>query len=202
MTTPPPPIVMFPGSRRLAPPVLTVPPSPRHLAVEWYGTPNFWQGRPNGPPVAIVIHTTACRLDVADSWFANPAAMVSAHFAAGLGGELHQYTRLQDRAWANGILEADNRWGLIYPHPLVNPNNVTVSVETEDLGNPNQPVTDDEFDAVILACSVATIMYPSIQVITGHHLISPHSRPNCPGPRWTKNRIFELADRMSLRLVI
>src|SRR5579859_3333036 len=112
------------------------------VMTSWVGSPNFWSGRAAGPPIAVVLHTMAGSIDSCDAWFSNPRAEVSAHYGVGLDGAIHAYVRTRDTAWANGILEADNTW--VGPAG-VNPNRLTVSIESEDLGDPSQEVTDEEY---------------------------------------------------------
>lgn len=133
-----------------------------------------------------------------DSWFANPASQVSAHYGVGLDGTTHQYVRVEDAAWANGVLEPGNTW----PGPRgVNPNNLTVSIETEDMGNASQPVTDAQYRAVLAIGQQMVAAYPSIEWLCGHDAISPQSRPNCPGIRWTQSRFANLAVALGLEPV-
>jgi N-acetylmuramoyl-L-alanine amidase len=147
----------------------------------WVRSPNFWYGRDAGPPIAVVIHTMAGTLASCDSWFANPASEVSAHYGVGLDGEIHAYVRTVNTAWANGILEPGNAW--LGPR-RVNPNRLTVSIETEDAGDPDQVVTDEQYAAVRTLVRTVHARHPSIRMLTGHDMISPQSRPHCPGLRW------------------
>lgn len=135
-----------------------------------------------------------------DSWFNNPASKVSAHFGVGDNGDLHQYVLLSDSAWANGILEPGNRWGEVSTATW--PNGVTISIETEDKGDPTLPVSDAEYSGTLDACRLAMAEYQSITVLTSHHVISPQSRSGCCGPRWTQSgRLAQLAAETGLRLV-
>jgi N-acetyl-anhydromuramyl-L-alanine amidase AmpD len=123
-----------------------------------------------------------------DGWFNNPSSQVSAHYGVGLDGALHQYVQLGDRAWANGVLEPGNTWP---GPPGVNPNDLTVSVETEDLGNAAQPVTDEEYASTLYACKLALEAYPDIEYLLAHSVISPSSRANCCGDRWIESGRFQ-----------
>jgi len=162
----------------------------------WTGSPNFWAGRA-GVPRAIVLHTMAGKLAGADSWFANPDSQVSAHFGVGLNGEMHQYVRLADTAWANGVLEPGERWSAIFG--AGNPNPKTVSIETEDLANSAQEVTDRQFAGVLAVATMAKVRFPSITHLVAHRVISPHTRPNCPGDRWIQSgRFASLAGALGL----
>lgn len=167
----------------------------------WFGSPNHYDGRKGYSVVAIVVHTMAGSLVGCDSWFANPQSQVSSHYGVGLGGELHQYVELQDGAWANGVLEPGATWTEIVNS--ANPNYQTVSIETEDLGNPKQEVTEEQFEATAAACRLALEMYPGIKYLMTHTVISPQSRPNCCGARWVDSgRFDELADLFDLEPIV
>jgi N-acetyl-anhydromuramyl-L-alanine amidase AmpD len=106
--------------------------------------------------------------------------------------------QLGDTAWGNGIREPGNPWDA-NRLPNVNPNYLTVSIETEDLGDNSRPVTDAQYAAVLANCRLAIRRYPSIVWLLGHRDISPHSRPNCPGARWiTSGRFAQLAAELGL----
>jgi N-acetyl-anhydromuramyl-L-alanine amidase AmpD len=107
--------------------------------------------------------------------------------------------RLEDTAWANGVLEYGNQW----PGPGgVNPNGLSVSIETEDLGNPHQEVTEAMYESVFQACLLALNTYPDIAYLMDHQVISPQSRPSCAGDRWRSGRIQQLANDLELSLIL
>src|SRR5262249_53777769 len=140
-------------------------------------------------------------LDGADSWFANPDSEVSAHYGVGLDGQAHQYVRLRDTAWANGILEAGEQWTAL-GLGAGNPNHRTVSIETEDKANAGEAVTDLQFTAVLAIAQVAIQQFPTITHLVGHNVISPQNRANCPGARWvTSGRFAALAAQLHLQPV-
>ncbi|MEA2640398.1 MAG: N-acetylmuramoyl-L-alanine amidase [Chloroflexota bacterium] len=129
-----------------------------------------------------------------------PEKRVSAHFGVALDGRVHQYVRLADTAWANGVLEAGNRWP---GAPGVNPNLESISIETEDRAAGATPVSDAQYAAVLALC-VAVILptCPTISMLVAHSVISPHSRPNCPGPRWiASGRFAALAEALGIAAV-
>lgn len=161
-------------------------------------TPNFWTGRVNGPPIAVVIHTMAGSRAGCDSWFAQPVSRVSAHYGVGLDGDFSRYVRRWDSAWANGALEHGNVW----PGPLhINPNWLTVSIETEDLNDPQQEVTPVQYNTVRTLIRTVHEEYDSILYLLGHCSISPRSKPDCPGDRWiTSWRLADLAADTGLEL--
>jgi N-acetylmuramoyl-L-alanine amidase len=161
---------------------------------------NFWAGRPYGPPIAIVIHTEAGSEAGTQSEFTNNASQVSAHFGVGLDGRADQFVQLVDSAWANGIREAGNSWdtrGL----PNVNPNFLSVSIETEDLGNNSQPVTDAQYASVLAIGRLALATFPSsLTWLLRHADISPSTRAHCPGDRWmASGRFQQLAHELGLQ---
>jgi N-acetyl-anhydromuramyl-L-alanine amidase AmpD len=165
----------------------------------WVGSPNFWAGRIAGSPIAVVLHTMAGSLASCDAWFTNPASEVSAHYGVGLDGAIHAYVRTSDTAWGNGILEAGNTWP---GRARVNPNRLSVSIETEDLGDPGQAVTDEEYGAVRTLVRTVHARHPSIVYLLGHDQIAPHSRAHCPGDRWrASGRFQQLLDDTGLKAV-
>ncbi len=159
-------------------------------------TKNRWTGRPYGPPIAIVLHTADGSLTAMDSWFQNPWSEHSAHFGIGLDGKVHQYVELTDRAWANGGVEARSTW----PGPAgINPNHITVSIETEDRGDATQPVTEAQYQATLAVARMALKQYPSIRYLVTHRAIAPETRAVDPGARWMRSgRFAALASDLGL----
>lgn len=79
----------------------------RYPAATWIGSPNFGYGRGTHgqlDPEAIVYHIAQGTMPGIDSWFNNPAALASSHFAVGDVGQVHQYVELEDASWANGVV--------------------------------------------------------------------------------------------------
>jgi N-acetyl-anhydromuramyl-L-alanine amidase AmpD len=167
---------------------------------QWVGADgNHYNGRAGQPVIALVIHTMAGSLASCDAWFSNPVAQVSSHYGIGLGGEQHQYVELADGSWANGVLEHPCNWDRIGA-PRGNPNMMTITVETEDLRNAAQEVTEAQYQATLAVCRYARIMYPSIDWLLSHRDISPSSRPSCCGNRWWASGQFaRLARELRLR---
>jgi N-acetyl-anhydromuramyl-L-alanine amidase AmpD len=176
-------------------------------AIRRWHTINRWIGRPYGPPIAFVVHTEAGGESGTVAEFLSSSSQFSSHYSAGLDGALSCFVDPGDRAWANGILEPGNQWlAVAYEcgiDPDLNPNQVTVSCETEDRGDPRQPVTDEQYTAVLCAAQEAKQRYPSsLRYLLRHADISPQSRANCPGDRWvTTGRFGALADALGLRTV-
>lgn len=91
-------------------------------------TPHFRVGRDAYHPEVIVIHIMDGTLAGTDSWFASSQSQVSAHYGVGKKGEIHQYVKEADTAWANGrVLKPTFK---LYK-PNVNPNLYSVSIEHE-----------------------------------------------------------------------
>jgi N-acetyl-anhydromuramyl-L-alanine amidase AmpD len=140
--------------------------------------------------------------------FLNSSAQFSSHYCARLDGSLDCYVDPHDRAWSNGILEPGHRWALVATScaidPALNPNHVTITCETEDDGDPDQPVTDQQFNAVLYAAWEAKLRYPqSLRFLAQHADISPQSRTQCPGDRWVASgRFVRLAEALGLQTLI
>jgi hypothetical protein len=175
--------------------------------IETWKSPNCWSGRPFGPPLAIVIHTTAGEEEAVESWFTNPRAYVSAHACINLDSDVDFYVDVEDRAWANGVIESGSGWWKIYKGQWdgfrENPNNWTLSIETEDGGDPKTPVDRKMFDNTLWLCRDWMKRYPSVKYLTSHHVISPRSRPNCCGGRWiASGKLSQMAEKTGLELVL
>jgi len=133
------------------------------------------------------------------------SSLLSTHYAVGLDGALDCFVDPGDRAWANGVLEPGNRWAAIARasgiDSTLNPNHVTISCDTEDLGESSQEVTDKQYNAVLYAAWEAKLRYPdSLRYLARHADISPQSRANCPGDRWlASGRFQQLADTLGLK---
>ena len=172
----------------------------------WRST-NRWVGRPYGPPIAFVVHTAAGGESGTIAEFLGGSSQLSTHYAVGLDGALDCYIDPGDRAWGNGVLEPGNMWGTIAHDSGVdstlNPNHVTVSCETEDLGDATQEVTDPQYNGVLYAAWEAKLRYPtSLRYLVRHADISPQSRANCPGNRWlSSGRFQQLATTLALKTV-
>ncbi len=168
---------------------------------------NRWIGRPYGPPVAFVVHTESGGESGTVAEFLTSSSQFSSHYTAALDGTLSCFIDPGDRAWANGLVEPGNQWLAVARDcgidPIVNPNQVTVSCETEDGGDLCQPVTDKQYRAVLFAAWEAKERYASsLRYLLRHADISPQSRENCPGDRWTASGRFEsLAEELGLKMV-
>jgi N-acetyl-anhydromuramyl-L-alanine amidase AmpD len=167
-----------------------------------------WDGRPYGPPVAFVLHTTGGGQSGTVAEFLCSSSMQSTHYAANLDGSLDCYIDPADRARANGLLERGNRWTAVARacglDPALDPNHVTISCDAEDAGDPDAPIPVAQLNAVGYALWEAKLRYPqSLQFVVGHADISPQSRPCCPGTRWlASGQLQHLADTLGLKTTL
>jgi N-acetyl-anhydromuramyl-L-alanine amidase AmpD len=181
--------------------------SAAEIAIGRTSSHNCWFGRPYGPPIAFVVHTQSGGESGTVAEWLSSSSDLSAHYRIGLEGSVECWIDPADRAWSNGILEPGNRWAAIAAacgiDPELNPNHVTVTCETEDLGNPSQPVTELQHRALLCAAFEAKQRYPdSLRYLLRHSDISPQSRADCPGDRWLASGRFEaLAHTLGLKTV-
>ncbi len=163
------------------------------------GSPNYFAGGLHDV-IALVVHTAVGTLGSVDSTFQNPVgAPVSAHYCVALDGTIHQYVRLEDGAWANGGPNPGWRW----PFGTENPNYRTISIETEDNGQPDtEPVTDAQFDAITaLFRSTIQPAWPGIANLVAHRVINPNH--SCPGARWLDSgRFWDLGTELGLTVLV
>jgi N-acetyl-anhydromuramyl-L-alanine amidase AmpD len=140
-------------------------------------SPNFWSDRKGYKPEAIVIHIMDGTLVGTDSWFANPASQVSAHYGIGKSGEVHQYVKEEQVAWHAGRVDAPI-WKLIKPN--VNPNLYTIGIEHE--GKPGDVWTDAMKQAS--AAMIREICQRWQIPVDRNHIVGHFEifskKPNCP----------------------
>lgn len=140
-------------------------------------SPNFWVGRKGYRPEGVVIHIMDGTLVGTDSWFANPASLVSAHYGIGRTGEVHQYVKEEDTAWHAGRVDAP-AWKLIKPN--INPNLYTVGIEHE--GKPDDVWTDamkqSSADLIREICKRWQIPIDRTHIVGHFEIFS--KKPNCP----------------------
>lgn len=169
------------------------------------------ENRGGAIPICIVNHISAGTLYSMDQWFTDPSNNVSsAHFGVGKDGEIHQYVKIEERAWANG-LPVDKI--PLSPASIVrdmncNPNIYTVSIEHEGTDG---DLTEEQFKS---SCWLHRyIMQQIIDIwgtgmglgtynVLGHYQIDPWRKPSCPGPKfpWDRQRAeLSIAEKMTLQ---
>jgi N-acetyl-anhydromuramyl-L-alanine amidase AmpD len=161
------------------------------MEVKWIGTPNFATGRKGYKPLAIINHIMEGTLAGTDDWFGKTESQVSSHYGIGRNGEVHQYVKEEDTAWANGRkLEPNQAWLANFPAD-VNPNLWTISIEHE--GYPDQPLTPEQTAATIelqrYLCAKWDIPVDDVH-ITGHFRIDSQWKADCPGPHFPWDAIY------------
>ncbi len=157
-------------------------------------SPNFFKGRKNYQPIAIVVHIMEGTLDGTDSWFKDPASKVSAHYGIGTTGTIHQYVQETDSAWHAGRVNAPV-WRLIKHTSsggFINPNYYTIGIEHE--GEDDSDWTDEMYassSSLIKAISNRWHIPLDRDHIIGHHEI--YSLKTCPGDKVDLNKLIALA---------
>ncbi|HYB41192.1 MAG TPA: peptidoglycan recognition family protein [Candidatus Methylomirabilis sp.] len=158
---------------------------------EWIGCAagNFGKGRPTGfVPEAIVIHIIDGSLHRADLHFNDPASFVSAHYAVGRDGTIHQFVEEGDTAFHAGVV-VNPTWPLLKPG--VNPNFYTIGIEHE--GRPGDPWSEALYgsSAALVSEVAARWNIPlTVDHVIHHHQI--RATKSCPG---TKADIGQLLQR-------
>lgn len=140
-------------------------------------SPNFWSDRKGYKPEAIVIHVMDGTLVGTDSWFANTASQVSAHYGIGKTGEVHQYVDENATAWHAGRVDKPV-WKLLKPN--VNPNLYTIGIEHEGKADDVWPDAQKQASAAMIRdiCKRWNIPIDRDHII-GHYQIFSQ-KPNCP----------------------
>lgn len=138
---------------------------------------NFKTGRDGYKPEIIVIHIMAGTLAGTDSWFANPASQVSSNYGIGLNGEIHQYVKDEDTAWAQG--RVDHPSFKLYKQG-VNPNAYCLSIEHEGFDLSVAPQTQLQASADLIKSLATKWNIPlDRDHVIGHYQVYS-LKPNCP----------------------
>lgn len=154
--------------------------------IKWDASPNF-SSRSGRKPIAIVNHITAGSMPGCLSWLKNPSAQASAHYIVTRSGEIYQLVKDENAAWHAGAVNKPS-WSL---YDGTNPNRYTIGIEHE--GQPNVALTEAQYQAT-LQLHRELINKHSIPIdtehIIGHYRIDSVNRPNCPGPKFPWDRLF------------
>lgn len=140
-------------------------------------TPHFTKGRSGYKPEVIVLHIIDGSQTSCDNWFANPTSGVSANYSIGFTGEIHQYVKDEDTAYAQGTVFQPS---FTLYKPGVNPNLYCISIEHEgkDLALAPEAQLNATVELIKTLCTKHNII-PSRDTIIGHYQIRS-SKPNCP----------------------
>ncbi len=161
------------------------------MKIQWAETPNK-SGRNGKKPIAIVNHITSGNHPGCLSWMRNPQAGASAHYLVTRAGEIFQMVKDEDASWHAGVVDRPN-WPL---YDGTNPNRRTIGIEHEGYktngGDGN--LTEAQYRATLWLHKQLVAKW-GISVdrdyIIGHYRIDSVNRPNCPGPKFPWDRLFQ-----------
>jgi N-acetyl-anhydromuramyl-L-alanine amidase AmpD len=161
------------------------------FSIQWRGNEYTNKSERNGHiPIMIVNHITAGTAGSCDNWFRTPNnKQSSAHFLVTKQGEIKQYVKIEEMAWANGlklesIPKAKNK---IVQEKKIKPNMNTVSIEHEGTTG---KLTDRQLEASIwLHKHIQNYVQEKWDYtiptnrshIVGHCEIDPVRKAYCPG---------------------
>ncbi|MCT4598002.1 MAG: N-acetylmuramoyl-L-alanine amidase [Vallitalea sp.] len=154
-------------------------------------------------PTIIVDHITEGSANSAINWFTTPTNNVSsAHFLVSRDGQIYQFVKIEDNAWANGLKAKDISISKaeIVKEKEVNPNWYSVSIEHEGIYNKTKgALTEVQLEATIwLHQYIIDYIKKKWDVkipvdrkhILGHYEIDPIKKPNCPGEKYPFEQIL------------
>lgn len=146
-------------------------------------TPNFSVGRGGFKPEIIVLHIMVDKVNGSisetDNWFLHSSGdkAVSAHYGISSIGDVHQYVKDEDTAWAQGKVE--NPSFKLYK-PNISPNLYCLSIEHEgiDLSKATEIEINTSVNLIRSLAAKWNIPIDRDHII-GHYQIRS-SKPNCP----------------------
>jgi len=152
---------------------------------EWSPSPNF--GSRNGRSIiAIVDHITSGDFPGCLEWLQNPVSKASAHYLITRSGRIIQLVKEGNAAYDVGVVN-NPHWSL---YDGTNPNRYTIGIEHEGYDG---SLTEEQYQATLFLHRELTNKY-NIPIddehIIGHYRIDSVDRPNCPGPNFPWNRLF------------
>jgi N-acetyl-anhydromuramyl-L-alanine amidase AmpD len=157
---------------------------------------NFWKGRGDYQPVAIVQQMIQGNLETAYQYFNREkgSALVSAHYGVAKDGRVWQFVREEDIAWANGILQEPDTsldWIAEIVAGKHNPNQMTISIAYE--GKVGETLTEAQYEAT-LALHAQIIRRWDIPAdanhIVGHNKFDSLERKDNPGSAFPFQRLL------------
>lgn len=156
------------------------------MKIQWAESPNK-SSRGGKKIIAIVDHITAGNYPGCLTWMRNSAAQASAHYLVTRAGEIYQMVRDEDAAWHAGAVNRPT-WPL---YDGTNPNKCTIGIEHEGFDG---SLTEAQYQATLWLHKQLVAKH-GIPVdrdhIIGHYRIDSVNRPNCPGPGFPWNRLFQ-----------
>jgi len=156
--------------------------------------PNCWLGRKDAGIIAIANHIMQSTIASCDAWFRSSGAQAAAHYGVGQLGQIYQWVRNEDSAWANGVVNTSPS----SPTWLVNLNNqgrninlFTISIEHE--GETGEALTQAQYQASLWLHKQLIIQYKipiNHENIIGHYQVDIVNRPFCPGNAYPWSRLL------------
>lgn len=152
------------------------------METTWIGCApeNFRKDRPSGmKPELIVLHSLDGNLADAEARFSRNGTNLSAHYAVGVRGEVHQYVAETDTAFHAGYA-VNPAATLVKGRPRINPNFYSIGIEHE--GKPGEPWSREQCAAT--AALIRDITSRWAIPLDRDHVVAHseiRSSANCPG---------------------
>jgi N-acetylmuramoyl-L-alanine amidase len=195
--------------------------------IKWIGSP-FKESRRGIKPFVIGDHVSQGTLGSMDAWFSDPSNPgSSSHFGVGLDGTIHQYVKIEEAAWTQGLAPDAIQYATA---PVVkdmncNPNLYCVSIEREGYYVKNEDGTEEgnlgwldgsaipeaQWNALCwlhryimdyVKNNMGQVMGLGNYNVIGHFQIDPRRKPLCPGLGYPWAKLYAelaIAEKMTLQ---
>lgn len=166
-------------------------------SIEQQPVKNFWPGRGQAKPLAIVEGRLPASLaEIFEIFDGKPnrngvSYKVSAHYAIGRDGRVWQFVQDEDTAWANGVTNQPDP-NLDWLHTTSNPNLVTLAIGYE--GTLDEALSEAQYAAALALHRQLITRWqipPDSQHIVGHDKLDSVARTDDPGPNFPWSHLFE-----------
>lgn len=151
------------------------------MKIKWEEVPGFGS-RKGYKPEAVVIHVMEGSMEGTLQHFRrkDPADPVSSHYGVSLEGDIVQYVKEDNAAWANGRVDRPTA-NKVKEHPGVNPNQWTISIENEGSGKVDFTEAQYKTNAMLIADIARRYHFPiNEDTVIPHRAI--FAGKTCPGP--------------------
>jgi N-acetyl-anhydromuramyl-L-alanine amidase AmpD len=167
------------------------------ISIEPHLVKNFWSGRGNQHPVAIVEHIMQGNIDSTLRYFNGESGKypVSAHYGVARDGRIWQFVLEENTAWSNGIIQqpdSELAWIKDAQEQGLNLNTLTISIQYE--GKSGEPFTEAQYEAAVALHKriIEKWQIPADNVhIVGHHQLDSIDRAANPGPSFPWARLLQ-----------
>jgi N-acetyl-anhydromuramyl-L-alanine amidase AmpD len=175
------------------------------ISVEPHLVKNFWSGRGNQHPVAIVEHIMQGNIDTTLRYFNGEIGKypVSAHYGVARDGRIWQFVLEEDTAWSNGVIQQPDSalgWVSKAQEQGLNLNTLTISIQYE--GKSGEPFTEAQYEAAV-ALHRRIIEKWGIPAdtthIVGQHQLDSVNRAANPGTAFPWSRLLQDLNRSEPR---